>query len=647
MWKPAKRNIKSFKPIIYLAPLFFCSSMFSQTRTEADIAKGLDNIIKPIRISENVSLLSRESPLDIQSSIIKFTDHKTENSFEFYDQLKEKASKNAITKKLYDLVIVSSPQMMPNYIESKTDYGTRQYSGMRIRAIEVRRLNVFGTSVSNPGLDNPKKIEKLLNKTHINTNENIIRKNLLFSIGDTVSPLVITDNERILRQLPYINDSRIVIVPIDDDEVDIVVITRDIYSLGGELNYKGLTSGKVSVFDKNILGVGHELGIDIPYDKNYTDSPGIGAHFNANNIAKTFVNLNLFYLNGLGTNSYGFSLSRELISSSTKYGGGISVKQINTTEDLDTLPVPEPFNYNLQDYFIMRSFLINKEKVSRIILGARYTFNNVITRPEIHPDSYYNLQYHKLFLGSVAYSFQKYYKTNLIYSYGRTEDIPYGGLIQLTGGKEVNEFKNRVYLSSVIAFGKASRRVGYFYFYTVLGSFFCDNLTEQGTFITGVKYFTNLLNAGNSKIRNFINIDYTRGFDRYTDEYLTYPRKNGFSGFRNDSIRGDQRLNLGIESVLFSKVNLYGFRFAFFGFADFSFLSGTNEIIKNGNSLAGVGIGIRVRNDNMIFNTIQIRLSYFPNPPQYSKINYLLFSGEQLLRPNNFEPVPPSIIQYR
>ena len=106
-----------------------------------------------------------------------------------------------------------------------------------------------------------------------------------------------------------------------------------------------------------------------------------------------------------------------------------------TSEDLDTMPVPAPLKYNLQDYWLSRSFLINKESVSRIIIGTRYTINNVFERPLISPESYYNLQRYKILLGSAALSIQKYTKTNLIYSYGRTEDIPYGALLKFTAGK--------------------------------------------------------------------------------------------------------------------------------------------------------------------------------------------------------------------
>ncbi len=95
------------------------------------------------------------------------------------------------------------------------------------------------------------------------------------------------------------------------------------------------------------------------------------------------------------------------------------------------MPDPAPLKYNLQDYWIARSFLFNRESVARIIIGARYLNNNVFRKPDIQPESYYSLQRYQLYLASAALSVQKYYKTSLIYGYGRTEDIPYGGLVTI------------------------------------------------------------------------------------------------------------------------------------------------------------------------------------------------------------------------
>jgi hypothetical protein len=271
----------------------------------------------------------------------------------------------------------------------------------------------------------------------------------------------------------------------------------------------------------------------------------------------------------------------------------------------------------------------------------------VFDHPLISSESFYNLQRYKLFLGSVAYSIQKYTKTNLIYSYGRTEDIPYGALFKITTGREFNEFKVRTYIGGEASFGKSVKALGYFYTSAGLSTYVNKNQTEQGLLSLGMNYFSNLINLGNSKIRNFLYFQYTRGFGRYTNEFLKFITNNGFSGFKNDSINGTQRLTVSLESVLFSPINLYGFRFAFFGFTDLAFLCGTNEELGRGYALSSIGLGIRIRNENMVFNTLQVRIGYFPNPPAFSTISPVVVSGEQLLRPANFEPGPPAVIPYR
>jgi hypothetical protein len=645
MYQIIKKYRILFNHLIITTLLIICNTVYSQIENE----KGTFTNISPgtfLHLKDTISLFSgysthKEVPTLIPARILKDRTHL------LLDSIKSRAYKGLITKRLYDFIIVSNVPVNNKQIIGNSDISYRGHTGKKIRKIEIQRLNVFGAKINTPAYYNPNRVETILNKTHINTNELIIRKNLLFSEGDTLSPLILSDNERLLRQLSFIDDARIIIVPASNEEVDIIVITKDVYSLGVDFRYKGLKNGSFAVFEKNIFGIGHELGLDVPYDASYHDSPGIGIHYNANNISKTFIDLNLFFKNGLGESSYGFDLTRNLLSATTKYAGGISVRNISTTEDLDSLTVPEPLRYNLQDYWLSRSILIDKESVSRIIIGARYTNNNVFERPYILPYSYYNLQKYRIFLGTAAFSIQKYYKTNLIYGYGHTEDIPYGGLLRLTAGKEINEFKERTYLGADVSFGKSSKSLGYFYTSAGLAAYLKGKESEQGILFLGMKYFSNLISLRDYRIRNFLNINYTRGFARYSNEHLSFIAENGFSGFRNDSANGAQRVIVRVESVIFSPESYYGFRFAYFAFADASFISGTNQILGNGNILSGIGFGLRIRNDNLVINTIQLRLGFFPNLPAYSKINPFVVSGEQLLRPNTFDPGPPSIIPYR
>lgn len=626
--------------------LFLCSTLYSQETIPRDSLFGITHSIRVLNF-ENIRVSLTGSEISTSARPIPPSGSDDARTLVFLDSLKSRASKTLITRKLYDFVIIQPQAGSAKKITGPSDVSFIGYSGTKIRKIEIKRLNVFGSHINNPDFYSPSKLERLLNKTHINTNENIIRKNLLFHEGDTISPLTFSDNERLIRQLPYIDDARILIVPVSDSEADVIVVTKDIYSLGGEVSFSGFDKGSISIFDRNIFGMGHEFGIEIPYDSKFSDSPGFGANYKINNILKSFSNLNMYYYDGLGKKTYGFDLSRNLVSSSTKYAGGISVREMFTSDDLDSMVVPAPVKYNLQDYWLLRSFLLNKESVARLILGARYTNNNVFDHPFILPESYHYLQKYKMLLGSVSFSVQKYYKASLIYGYGRTEDIPYGGILNFTLAKESNEFKNRFYLAGSLSVGESINSLGYLYGSAGFGTFFNKGKTEQGMLALKTSFISNLSYIGRYRIRNFANVEYTRGFDRYYDEYLSFKSENGFSGFRNDSTGNAQRLYLSLESVLFSPVNLYGFRFAAFGFADFGFLFGTNDFLGSGDILSAVGIGVRIRNDNLVLNTLQIRLAFFPNLPEYSRANSLLISGEQLLRPNNFEPRPPSLLPYK
>lgn len=634
MVRPPAGNI--WKTLILVISFSLCLCKVSSAQEPENI-----NPINRVNLSLRVSG-SHFSDSLIPSSVV----HRDRNAV-FLDSLRIKAAKSRLTRKIYDIVVVYPQSGESRVKDGGSESSYLPYSGKKIRKIDITRLSVFGSDIDNPEIYKDSPGQNFLNKTHANTLDLVIRNNLLFRTGDTISPIILSDNERLLRELSFIDDARISVIPADNDEVDIQVITKDVYSLGGTYSGSGITSGKLTLFENNIMGLGHELGFEIPFDPDKPDSPGFGVHYTADNIARSFINLIVHYRQGLGEESYGIDLNRRFISSETKYAGGLSVRHIYRFEDLDTMAIPQPFKNNLQDYWIARSFLLDPATVTRFIVSARYTNNNVLNRPEILPDSYHPLQKYRMFLGSMAFSRQRYYKSNLIYGYGRTEDIPYGSLIKVTLGRELNEFKRRNYLDSEISFGKSLRNFGYLYSSASFGSYFNRNKTEQGIVHLHARYFSNLIPLGRNMIRNFVRIDFTRGFDRNLDEHLNYYRDYGFSGFRNDSTQGRQRITLGLESVLFSPMNIYGFRFAFFGFADFSSLSGTTEVVTSGTALSGIGIGMRLRNDNLIFNTFQVRIGFFPDPPQYSRINHITVTGEHPLRMENFETGYPTPIPFR
>jgi hypothetical protein len=509
------------------------------------------------------------------------------------------------------------------------------------------RLDPFGSSLLNPEFRSVKKSDKFLNKTHFKTRENIIAKYLLFDQGDTISGLTLSETERTLRNLSFINDARIAVVPVSESEAEIIVITKDDYSAGGDFSYLNPDAGELSVFERNLAGGAHSLEIGLPYNMQATNKIGIRLDYGIGNIAGTFTDLNLFLNSTYKGRSYGLNLRRNFTSAESDFAGGVTIKAVYTTTDVDTSPRIHPLEYTYQDYWLARSILIDKEKLSRIILGVRYINNNVYERPEINPLSYYRLQKYRLYLGSASFSIQKFYKTSFIYNYGRTEDIPYGGLAVLTAGREFNEFKSRTYIGTSLSWGNSPGRIGYVNLSAGASAFLLNGSSEQGIIDLSINYFTGLVTRGNWKIRGFAKLSHTRGFDRYSDEHLTMGNGNIVTGFANDSIRGQQRSVVNLETVAFSPMRIYGFTFAFFGFADIAWLGKGYDAFPGTNAVKGVGAGVRVRNNNLIINTFQFRFTWYPGVPPFSDTHYLNVSGEQVLSHRGFDGGPPGLIVYR
>jgi len=545
-------------------------------------------------------------------------------------------------------MLVVSPLPPGNARDKMTSTSYYQaYTGKIIRNREIIRLDAFGYNIEDPEGGVPSRTEKLANSTYTKTRKFVLSHHLLFNPGDTISPLVLSDNERLLRELPFIDDARITVIPVDSTCADIAVVVRERYPVGLSVRIDDVNSGKLGLFSRNFAGLGHELEVNLPYDFRKYPAPGIGVKYSVRNIARTFSDLELEFADGLGTTRAGGVFSRDFVTSDTKYAWSASALFINATEDLDTMVTPSPLRFVRQDYWAARSFMLDRSSVTRLILTGRYIINNVFARPEIDDYSYYRLQKYQFITGSLAISSQRFINTSLIYSYGRTEDIPYGYMAELTWGREINEFKLRNYGGVMVSYGNFFTGVGYLYAGAGVSAFYSHENTEQGMIQGVMRYFTPLVAAWRSKIRTFVNLNYTQGFNRYSDEFLYFNNDALIRGFRNDSLSGCTRMTCSVEPVLFLPRPLIGFRFAIFAFVDAGILASDGFSAGVYNAVAALGAGVRLRNDQLVLNTLQIRLAYYPNSPPWSESSWINAAGIVKLRPARFEPGPPGLTPFR
>lgn len=566
----------------------------------------------------------------------------------FYDSLKKRTARKKWVGRLYDLLIISDRDA-PSQTQKDEKSGSAymMYEGYNIRDIKIFSLDPFGPVARDTLLKEPGGLQHSLNLLHIKTRDRVIRQNLFIKKGQPINPSLLSDNERILRNLPYIRDARIIVVPQDSGSADILIITRDVFSIAAAYSYSNPEAGKASVYDNNFLGLGHQLKFTGLYDFD-DDSPfGWAVNYGIDHIANTFISGNIQLYNAFGQKKAGFNFERDFFSPFVRNAGGISANVAYVHEQLTNDTVIRPLRYFFHDVWYGHSFLLDSRKRNRLVFSGRYYLNNVMERPEIEPFEYHRLQRYQLLLGSISYSQDAYFKTGLIYNFGITEDIPRGILATLTGGYEWNEFENRPYLGAALSFGTYSARNGYFNSGICWGGYMNGEVLTQGTMNVRNSYFSPLIPAGRYYFRQFANLDFTTGIRRYNDEFLTLNDELGVRGFKSDSLTGTRRLALQLETVAFSPFYLYGFRFAFFSFADLGIIDHGDIFFADNKLYSGIGAGVRIRNENLVFNTFQIRLAWYPVLPPETSFQTVVFSGRKLFEAPTFNSGKPDIIQFR
>jgi hypothetical protein len=166
-----------------------------------------------------------------------------------------------------------------------------QYKGMVIRTIQIAPTG-FNKIVHDTLGVRKTFASTLADKFHKNTLQSTVRKNLFFKEGDKVLPLLLADNERYLRDLTFIKDALIVLQPAEGfpDMVDVLIITRDVFSIGGSFNLSGATKGRIVMREDNVSGTGNRIEGTAMYDKDRDPKYGIGASITQRNIGHSFIN---------------------------------------------------------------------------------------------------------------------------------------------------------------------------------------------------------------------------------------------------------------------------------------------------------------------------------------------------------------------
>ncbi|WP_229802234.1 outer membrane protein assembly factor [Pontibacter akesuensis] len=525
-----------------------------------------------------------------------------------------------------------------------------------VRNIDILTLDAFGYSVNDTSRVPDSFFEKLGNSLHVKTGRGEVRNKLLFRKHEPLEPLDLIESERLLRQTRHLLDARIVVneQTSTNDSVDVFVVTKDIFSLGGSGSYS-LSSGKgrVTLRELNFLGQAHQVEGTYKFNLDRPRPWEAAGFYTIENIGRTYITADVAYVDQNYYKEKSLSLSRNFFTVNTKYAGAVNVSWINDRFQLplapdDTVLRYGNVNFNRQDVWLGRSlkfksYNLGYEPRGRIILGSRVINTNYSATPTD------NFQDNTLLLGSVGYSIRKYYKDRYLFGFGRTEDIPVGTLFSVTGGYQEGDIWDRTYLGTSLSVARYGPGFGYLFGRAGYGTYIRDDRWEQGVLDVEALYITRLAEWGDWKLRHYVLGRGTIGINRYPEELLFINNESGIRGFRSDMVRGTRRVSLNYEASLYTPLSLLGFRLATFVFADVAWLSTGNQSNPfTDTPYQSYGIGFRLRNEFLSFSTIQVTLGYYPQlPPNSNMRDFRLFeSSSEYYDFRDFQFTRPGVADY-
>lgn len=573
-----------------------------------------------------------------------------------FTKIKNMAGKRALTKELYKLIFVNPKYNRVNVMRTQnSEERFKDFSGERIRRIHIKVLPPYGTSVYDTTYSEQDLgwLRVVANKIHMRTAEWTLRKQLTIKPGDRLIPFELVQNEIMLRRLAYIEDVSVLVTPVAGmpGEVDVTIICKDDFSWGMEVSSNFINSVRIGVQNKNFMKIGHLLDYEISYRGTKERKWGNIFRYQVNSILGTHFDLMLYYQDDYNAKQMRGTVERPFLTSNVKWAGGLTLSRVFRSDDLPDIDLKHqeyPFNYFAQDVWLGRSFLLgNKHQYTRNMYVTGRFLNTVFNdRPAVSVDSnqfYYNR--HSYFL-AFTYQKLKYYKANLIYDFGRTEDIPSGLSSAFTMGYENNDFENASYWGYQLRYSHFDRYTERYYAVdAAVSSYLYRGTFQRGLVKVGLHHISNLISLGHYRFRFYNDVSYVTGFRRYPDDYL-YFRDEDILGFDSDSLRGNQKLSVSLSTTFFFPYIYKGFRMSFTNFVDFGTIVPKETSLFKGKMYWGLGVAVNLRNDNIVFKNISLRFSFYPNPPEDMRSFEASMSGNLQNGFYDYQVGKPAIVVY-
>lgn len=546
------------------------------------------------------------------------------DSLRGYRNIERYSKKRGITKFIHKLIFKPVDSKKPD--NKKKDKvvlkSYDQFEGKIIRNINITTLDPFGQSEKDSTRKPRNGFERFGNKVHVKSSRLTIKNLLLIRKNRPLDSLLVKESERLIRTQRYIRavDITTKFSETNSDSVDVYIRVLDSWSLIP--NASGSTSKTTfELTERNFLGTGHEW--DNTYRQHFDDGrSAVSTKYTIPNILNTYIKTALAYrIDEQSNYSKSVTIDRPFFSAFAKWGAGIYIAQdfkVDSLPDTSGKYGPQNFKVGTQDVWVGKSLKIfdgnsEEDRTTNFITSLRFLRRNYTEFPTTEYDSLHYFSDERFFLAGFGVSSRKYIQDKFLFNYGITEDVAIGKVYALTVGYQNKYHVNRLYLGGRFAFGQYFDW-GYFSTNVEYGTFLRGPITQQSTMSFEINYFTNLIEFGNWRVRQFIKPSLVLGTNRFETvaDRLTLNEQNGISGFNSFKLRGSKRALITFQTQSYSPWVFGGFRLNPFLSYAIGALSDENNNLFKGKAYSQVSLGIMITNDFLVFNNFQLSFSFFP-----------------------------------
>lgn len=373
---------------------------------------------------------------------------------------------------------------------------------------------------------------RLANRLHIRTKVSTVKAQLLFASGDKYSARKLAETERTLRLLSYVYDARVMPVRYADGKVDVMVITKDVWTLSPGISFGragGSNSTNFNLQDTNFLGRGKAMQVSRGSTVDRTSDTLAWADPNVFGSRWTSA---LTYVNSSDGSQRSLQVIRPFYSLDAPWSTKITALKFDrTTSRYNLGNIVDQFNDHETSYELSGGVSggLADGWTRRFTFGMRYDRNLFLPTPatslparQLPPDRTLSYPF-------VGFDFlqDKYKKVGDENQIGRTEDLYFG--TEVTGEVGLANSAFGADRKAIMLTTKAQRGI--------------ELTALQQLFLTGD--FSSRIEDGHA--RNLIADAAAKYYWRWRTDWLLYA---GISGRVTDSLDHDMQVLLGGDNGL-------------------------------------------------------------------------------------------------